>query len=1353
MDWVDSFGHIEELPVLVPRTGVRATLLACLCASSIMLGACGTDETGQVVDTIVRTGPACETAAECAGAFEVDQCEAAVCLDGFCEVGTLPSLTPCRDGFACTGPDYCIDGVCIGSDVFCEDNDPCTENLCDAKRGCYFLPDSGEQCNDNNPCTANDSCLEGECSAVESVPGCCRFDGECDDNDPCTDDRCQNNQCTSAFNYAPCNDSNICTSQDHCRGDGVCAGDLQPCDDGNPCTADVCNPDTGSCESGPAADGIGCEDGNPCTTDDTCENGLCVGQGSSCQCTTHADCTPFEDGDLCNGILQCLGNACVVAPQTVVACNPTGDTPCAKNTCDADTGQCAPQALVDGAGCDDGSPCTGSDACDSGLCRGEAIVCNDDNPCTFDSCSPVTGCTFAPNNQPCEDGDGCTTNDHCSSGVCEGDPTNCDDGNGCTTDSCTGDECVFAPNAQPCSDGNACTNEDVCAEGVCTPGLNECQCQVDADCVSEEDGDQCNGTLKCQGNACVVDPVTIVTCDATNNTVCAVAICDPANGQCAQTPRPAGTQCDDGNACTSGDGCTAGVCQGSTVDCSDGNACTTDTCDGALGCANTPNTLTCDDGDGCTGGDRCGSGACNGVTIVCDDGNPCSVDSCDPNTGACTVVNAQNALACDDGSACTVLDRCQMGVCTGDAAQCDDANPCTNDNCDPLQGCRNAAVANNTPCSDNNACTAGDQCTAGTCGGTALNCDDSDPCTTDACDPDQGCQYGVAAETTACDDGDPCTNPDMCDGDGACAAGASTCGCQGNADCVSEEDGDLCNGTLYCDLSDNKCKVDAASVTDCTSDDSCLVPSCEPSTGVCSTVAISDGQPCDDGDGCTENDSCQGGTCGGVSSTCDDTNPCTLDSCASGSCVYEPAFDGQACADDGNSCTGDRCVGGVCAHPPVADGVACAADTNTCTDDQCVDGACAHPPKGATFPCSDDGNICTFDSCDGAGSCQHVSNDPPNVGDEECQVVRELVADSGQVTGTWTDCGVADHLDYSCSGQNCTHTGAINTWNCADPSFLYEGPNNGYEYSYVFVAPSDGVCTFIEYDEGVKIQGKKTPLIDWFILDGSGACNAAACLEYVWENVTGGVCGNNNKPCSYREFAVTEGQVFYVVADIFSGLASEGASTFPFDSGWTVEVQCSDQSVLLINEDFSDAQCNGCSATTGGAASCNNFAWHPMGGFTPAGGADTISTAMYLGEMQNDSLAGYDCGASTGSLTFPMVTLPATATSCTLTLDLYTAVADTDCVNDVVTIMVDAGGGPSPASGSACGSGAADENPVGSSSHPNTRTMSYSVDAFIGSAVTVSIDWAADAANNLPFGNTSFGGVIINDVKLSCEVP
>jgi hypothetical protein len=71
--------------------------------------------------------------------------------------------------------------------------------------------------------------------------------------------------------------------------------------------------------------------------------------------------------------------------------------------------------------CSDGSACTGTDLCASGVCSsGPSANCDDGNPCTDDVCDAVLGCGHASNALSCDDGDACTSGDACVAGDCVG---------------------------------------------------------------------------------------------------------------------------------------------------------------------------------------------------------------------------------------------------------------------------------------------------------------------------------------------------------------------------------------------------------------------------------------------------------------------------------------------------------------------------------------------------------------------------------------------------------------------------------------------------------------------------------------------------------------------------------------------------------------------------------------------------------------------------------------------------------------------------------------------------------------------------------------------------------------------
>lgn len=106
----------------------------------------------------------------------------------------------------------------------------------------------------------------------------------------------------------------------------------------------------------------------------------------------------------------------------------------------------------------------------------------------------------------------------------------------------------------------------------------------------------------------------------------------------------------------------------------------------------------------------------------------------------CTVGMPPNGTPCDDGNACTTMDTCNAGACSGGPAlSCDDQNDCTDDTCDPILGC--VHTPNKTKCDDKNPCTENDACAFGVCVGSSLYCGDGNACTTDTCDPASGCVF------------------------------------------------------------------------------------------------------------------------------------------------------------------------------------------------------------------------------------------------------------------------------------------------------------------------------------------------------------------------------------------------------------------------------------------------------------------------------------------------------------------------------------------------------------------------------------------------------------------------------------
>jgi cysteine-rich repeat protein len=440
---------------------------------------------------------------------------------------------------------------------------------------------------------------------------------------------------------ATCDDGNACTSNDMCVA-GVCAGaDSVICTASDQChAAGVCDPATGLCSDPLAADGTGCDDGNLCSRTDACVAGVCVG-GDSVICTASDQChaagvcdpatglcsdplaadgTACDDGDLCTRSDTCAAGQCMGgSPVTCTASDQCHDP----GVCNPATGACSNPAKLDGTGCDDGSLCTRSDACMTGVCVGaDPVICASTDPCHGAGvCDPATGVCSQPPVRPdgasCADGDACNGAETCQGGVCTaGAALDCNDGNPCTTDTChPASGCASAPiagcrrcaTASECDDGNSCTS-NVCAGGACvdTTRVNGAPC---------DDGAFCTVGDACQGGVCAGSPRRCAGAEE-----CSPMACDETADACVAQPKANGTACDDGSRCTRQDVCIAGVCTGSDpVICTASDQChQAGVCDPATGTCSNParsDGTVCDDGDRCSGDDRCTGGTCLGTPL------------------------------------------------------------------------------------------------------------------------------------------------------------------------------------------------------------------------------------------------------------------------------------------------------------------------------------------------------------------------------------------------------------------------------------------------------------------------------------------------------------------------------------------------------------------------------------------------------------------------------------------------------------------------------------------------------------------------------------------------------------------
>jgi len=279
---------------------------------------------------------------------------------------------------------------------------------------------------------------------------------------------------------------------------------------------------------------------------------------------------------------------------------------------------------------------------------------------------------------------------------------------------------------------------------------------------------------------------------------------------------------------------------------------------------------------------------------------------------------------------------CGGGGCTGRC--CGSSNPCCG-NSDPCCGSSNPCCGNPDPCCGNpdRCCNADNPC-----------CGSSDPC---------------------CNSGDRCCgNPDRCcNSDNPCCHSTNAC-CNSSDPC--------CGNSNRCCNSDNPCCHSTSNGCGGTSDP-CYGnpdPCCHPDNPCCGNT-----NPCDP-------------VCGNpcLCLNCDDGDPCTIDSCASGSCRHVPKCVKNCCPPDWHCCDGPCCGGGCCLPEPNLESccnealvVCCGVDppSGTGFEAYCINECCATGLVccGTTNPTCCDPERCCDDICCGGTTSTAGAETCPSV--------------------------------------------------------------------------------------------------------------------------------------------------------------------------------------------------------------------------------------------------------------------------------------------------------------------------------------------------------------------------------------
>lgn len=264
--------------------------------------------------------------------------------------------------------------------------------------------------------------------------------------------------------------------------------------------------------------------------------------------------------------------------------------------------------------------------------------------------------------------------------------TGCEDNNPCTDDSCVAERCVNTAREGDCDDGEFCNGTDTCAAGMCSVHAGgvclegqlcdergeACgECATDADCPAGVVG---------EWSECEFDKENL--CDESGMRVRTLTFYGCVRASCATASREQVEECSrdtEGRSCGSSS-VEAGECVYTSTcgqvglqpvtttshECAAGACGSRQEVERTL-CNRSTDGVECEDEDRCTFEDTCQVGVCRGMPVVCDDGVECTADMCNPSNGMCLYA-LQNSF-------------------------CDDSDPCTTDRTGPSCDCENAEIS------------------------------------------------------------------------------------------------------------------------------------------------------------------------------------------------------------------------------------------------------------------------------------------------------------------------------------------------------------------------------------------------------------------------------------------------------------------------------------------------------------------------------------------------------------------------------------------------------------------------------------------------------------------------------------
>jgi len=586
--------------------------------------------------------PKCRACTQDSECNDFNLCTQDSCTGGVCKNTPYADNTSCSDNLYCNGIEKCQSGVCVaGQKVFCDDNDPCTVDTCDeTQKKCTFTltPRPGLE---GPPGNANCSdALDNDCDRLIDLadPDCrgCDNDLQCKGSDPCKNYYCNppTKMCgeTVKSEGAVCDDGTgtFCGGSKTCKS-GICSQNVAiVCNDNNVCTTDTCSEALKQCIFTPISgcqvctDNVICNDNNPCTQD------LCI--SGRCQITQLPENSSCDDGQFCTVNKRCTSGMCVGVQRD---CSTFGDV-CNTTTCNEQTDTCQKIQKANGTVCDSSSFCNGTKTCLNGVCQGgTAVVCNDYNDCTVDTCNEYQRqCTFTLTPKPGQEGYNIT-------GTCTDNIDNdCDGLKDYADPDCR--QCQYDYNCTPTSSGQ-------CVQTVCNLTTYRCETTNKANGSYCDDGQFCTMNDQCQNGVCTGssrDCSSVITGDQ-----CNYAFCDESTDSCRKIARSNGTYCEDGLFCTVNETCQNGYCSGGQQ-----RNCSPGTCDEDNDRCTTVSTTS-----GCADGTREGFTDASTFSMIAGCGGGWTIAGLVSSTPASGCTVAGNTSSNPFGSGCNAANLCASG--------------------------------------------------------------------------------------------------------------------------------------------------------------------------------------------------------------------------------------------------------------------------------------------------------------------------------------------------------------------------------------------------------------------------------------------------------------------------------------------------------------------------------------------------------------------------------------------------------------------------------------------------------------------------------------------------------------------